>query len=1217
MKSRSHHHRLPINEHHHHYQPDDWGDGSWTVDCLCGVNFDDGEEMVNCDECGVWVHTRCSRFVKGDTSFACDKCKKKNNSNTNTLTHNSEETEVAQLLVELPTKTPPLPLPSPSSSSYPPPPLPPPPPPPPSSFRLWSDIPLEERVHVQGVPGGDPTLFQGLSSSVFTSHLWKCSGYVPKKFNFQYRDFPCWDAKKHDSFPRIDEESDDNPIDRGADALFSLSKQIVSASPLEMLVGFRGDPKPSNKEAKNLGYLRPFGLHSGKRNKDRIRSQDLTARKKARSATKELHGKKRAIGAQQVQSCKIRESKLVETDFHDSRNEHKTTLFDPDPSGCSDMKNNRTNDKSAAYVPCTEDYFTKVKPKDSLAADVHKAGDLLKKAKPRDNATSNTEDSIRNVKPKVSVEVNDPKKGRSKDKLLPKFHHAEDFSKKLKPKDNLATKIYHAEDISKESWRNSSLIEIVVKSENGHQAPTRTGSSSETVAVEVALLGPDGISTIKKHEDQSRSVDGLDDLNDGTCDPGNFNGNASTAASFSPKLKFPVGDLRKVVTEVQDSRVLQDSNECTSPSSLRPDNQPKENSNCLPSLIIDVKMDSTKPSDQNPKISVSEHTFENLQVHEIHTSKFPSDEDAIVESKAFNYSEKINIIEGTIPISGEPCRNKEVIGLAGTISVQESSSEPKGLKNVEEPSKTGGINSKPPSPLTQRKMVLGYGKSSSSTVAISQSEVSGSSKPPGRPASPSTLRPIHFSKRVKVNADVKKDHTETDTIKDDCRYEEPRKTPREHIKPSAASASKSSHMSRISHASTSKRTSSDSQDSVLYSSSRAPVAHNVIVSPGSVESTSTLQPQSVSRVQNRTTVSGLPEKGERINQSGPNQSKGTHSSSMHPPAPVNSSSTLSDEELALLLHQELNSSPRVPRVPRVRHAGSIPQSASSTATSMLIKRTSSSGGKDLISVSRRKSKEEAPKDGSRNFHELNDEIKKIDRVLSSPDHQVQDQIITLEGCTKKEAHGEPRGVGEYAELNASLASITNEVTNQICSSLRNSPRVTSDDDDHGPGGIAGPATRTLPGLLDEIMSKGRRMTYEELCNAVLPHWNNLRKHNGERYAYSSHSQAVLDCLRNRNEWAQLVDRGPKTSAGRKKRKPESEAPQDNPEENGYGKGRGTKVLAGKKVEAHREDFPKGKRKARKRRRLALQGRGIRDVRIGRKQIVLVVMILWANVSHSS
>ena len=51
-------------------------------------------------------------------------------------------------------------------------------------------------------------------------------------------------------------------------------------------------------------------------------------------------------------------------------------------------------------------------------------------------------------------------------------------------------------------------------------------------------------------------------------------------------------------------------------------------------------------------------------------------------------------------------------------------------------------------------------------------------------------------------------------------------------------------------------------------------------------------------------------------------------------------------QLALLLHQELNSSPRVPRVPRARHAGSLPQLTSASSTSMLIKRTSSIGGKD-------------------------------------------------------------------------------------------------------------------------------------------------------------------------------------------------------------------------------------------------------------------------------
>jgi hypothetical protein len=51
-------------------------DGSWTVDYVCDVNFDDGEEMLNCDDCGVWVHTRffkvCSSVaLAGFTLPAC------------------------------------------------------------------------------------------------------------------------------------------------------------------------------------------------------------------------------------------------------------------------------------------------------------------------------------------------------------------------------------------------------------------------------------------------------------------------------------------------------------------------------------------------------------------------------------------------------------------------------------------------------------------------------------------------------------------------------------------------------------------------------------------------------------------------------------------------------------------------------------------------------------------------------------------------------------------------------------------------------------------------------------------------------------------------------------------------------------------------------------------------------------------------------------------
>ncbi|KAF8052185.1 hypothetical protein N665_1592s0005 [Sinapis alba] len=131
---------------------EEWVDGSWTVDCVCGVSFDDGKEMVNCDECGVWVHTWCSRYEKGDDLFACHKCKIKSN-----------KLRMESLLNQGRT------------------------------FRAsCTEIPIEERVHVQGVPGGDLAGF----SSVFSRQLWKCTGYVPKKFRLQWREFPCWDDHK-------------------------------------------------------------------------------------------------------------------------------------------------------------------------------------------------------------------------------------------------------------------------------------------------------------------------------------------------------------------------------------------------------------------------------------------------------------------------------------------------------------------------------------------------------------------------------------------------------------------------------------------------------------------------------------------------------------------------------------------------------------------------------------------------------------------------------------------------------------------------------------------------------------------------------------------------------------------------------------------------------------------------------------------------------------
>ncbi|XP_038970594.1 uncharacterized protein LOC120104131 [Phoenix dactylifera] len=229
MKGRSH--RLPPSE-----PPDDWGDGSWTVDCSCGVTFDDGEEMVSCDECGVWVHTRCSRFTKGEAS--------------------------------------------PATTARPPPQRP------------------------TGVPGGDPGLFQGLSS-VFTSELWRCTGYVPKKFNFRYREFPCWD-----------EEDGENQASRGADVLFSLSKEkeavpCVPVRTFERKVSPDRVRKAEGEKASSGGgcslssgkkersKLRTFGASSGKKRKEEAgEGKDRSAKKKSRIDVDKALGdsKKREFG---------------------------------------------------------------------------------------------------------------------------------------------------------------------------------------------------------------------------------------------------------------------------------------------------------------------------------------------------------------------------------------------------------------------------------------------------------------------------------------------------------------------------------------------------------------------------------------------------------------------------------------------------------------------------------------------------------------------------------------------------------------------------------------------------------------------------------------------------------------------------------------------------------------------------------------------------------
>jgi hypothetical protein len=156
-------------------ESDDWGDGSWIVACPCGVNFDDGEEMVECDKCCVWVHTHCCRVPKGLTTFVCDKCKSKKKKQQE-LEEVAEVTQVLETLghqVEVFASSEQQQHQTTATNT--------------SAHEMLS----EERAHVHGIPGGDARMFVGVSK-VFSQQLWKFTGYVPKVLHIESNELAPW-----------------------------------------------------------------------------------------------------------------------------------------------------------------------------------------------------------------------------------------------------------------------------------------------------------------------------------------------------------------------------------------------------------------------------------------------------------------------------------------------------------------------------------------------------------------------------------------------------------------------------------------------------------------------------------------------------------------------------------------------------------------------------------------------------------------------------------------------------------------------------------------------------------------------------------------------------------------------------------------------------------------------------------------------------------------
>lgn len=54
------------------------GIDKWTVNCMCGARDDDGERMLACDKCKVWLHTRCAGIHDSEEApakFFCESCR--------------------------------------------------------------------------------------------------------------------------------------------------------------------------------------------------------------------------------------------------------------------------------------------------------------------------------------------------------------------------------------------------------------------------------------------------------------------------------------------------------------------------------------------------------------------------------------------------------------------------------------------------------------------------------------------------------------------------------------------------------------------------------------------------------------------------------------------------------------------------------------------------------------------------------------------------------------------------------------------------------------------------------------------------------------------------------------------------------------------------------------------------------------------------------------
>lgn len=1349
MKGQGRSHRPSSSE------PDDWGDGSWIVDCACGVNFDDGEEMVSCDECGVWVHTRCSRFVKGETSFACDKCKIKKRRKE----EESEETEVAQLLAELPTKTMRM-------ESCPAP-----------SFRMASEVRMEDRVHVQGIPGGDPELFEGLPA-FYSRELWKCSGYVPKKLNFQYREFPCWDDKENidvvpflqskmqigvhrpvvlDDGSRGSEEPERVAVSEGRGAEDTEREIPVLASSKEKLVLHQGsqsrrEDRHSSPRGEGSRRLEGKG-HKHQHHHHHHHSHHQGKRKKEEGGgSRDNAGKKRA----KTSGDKDRDENLKKKGSSSQDGGHTSRSLRSAPKNPKSMRNLaaqrflddglKAHSGSCKVEPielaCHDSLFGGTHDKTEVR-DCENSGSLAK-------GTSLDKREIKNEEYRGRLLQDTDQDG------IFKKHDTQRSMEKLKLAS--ASRIYSTE-IPSDSFICTMSSEPQLKKDcqitgkAGKFSPTRESMKFHLeackiatapikqedlkISVEDASMSNAGKSTVDFESSEDPVVHAELAFDSEFAAPKSLSGNyphgdaVPCLSITSPALNGGVASesaitLLTVKGEVNDEPAILDikplrssNSNLTREKSLGEGcKQPQKASdpfaclqprhlavsgNCLfkqtakhSGPVAKSRADDCMQSQKQQTLAQNEPE-DNCQVvkdtedfhvesrdnisgielkslladpKQILTEDSHCQDDAVSEERqlkleqschggfeqAQSLSQQTSILlqEARLPPAHRPRFSMgsslyTASAIALSMQVPSSKSPNGGSKSssgaahlhkngVEGVGRTSGSSSvsRPPT-----SGPIAEGNSKSFGQGTKSSVYTVSSSPASKPVHPSKQR-IRSGNSTEVMKDdagnaVGKGSTTGSPGRVSPEISSSKSVPKDNVKCSTNSTGKTAPLGKSCFpGGASKQAASSPKGHSSCPSSKSSAGQNVPNYSSSTEHVVATHQQTLS-VQTKHAITGTAHKNEKSSLLAAQSvlKATTAMPSAHSQASNSVPTTLSDEALALLLHQQLNSSPRVPRVPRVRHAGNIPQLASSSTPSSgtNVKRpttvtpqcNSVSGQKDHNLVSRRRNREDNAREASRTVHGI-DEPVNSEGLLSSPDTrrlEESNRADDLSYSTRRETPSRSSDVSCAANKNVASTSVHNMTEGSShsiafdsidghLSSVHASPGDMSDDAENtliGGGGL------TLPSLIDEILSKNQHMTDDELCEAVLPHWQNLRKHNGERYAYTSHCQAVLDCLRNRAVWAHRFDRGPKTGMGRKRRRIGAAVAVDseNDEEadvlgsihedeqhtgrvsklHDVGSERSDSLASNRQKDVDItaiEDVPKGKRKARSRRPLEFKSR---------------------------